>query len=123
VVEGPLVRIRKIDFKGNKSFSGWRLKEEIKSGYYIWIFRPGTFDPEQVVRTWRALRQFYEKNGFFDVRIGRKLIFSPDMTEMQINFEIEEGVRYKIESVAFKATRQCPSPICARTSSWSKASL
>lgn len=102
IVEGPNVRIRKINFVGAKSFSESRLKGAIESKSWIWIFRHGTFSPETVDDDVGALRRYYEQKGFFDARVGRKLIWSPDMTELQIDFVIEEGVRYTIEKVTFK---------------------
>ena len=38
--------IRKVDFIGNNSITTWKLKDQIKTNYYLFIFRPGTFDPE-----------------------------------------------------------------------------
>jgi outer membrane protein insertion porin family len=92
ITEGPLVRVRKVGFVGNNSFTSDRLKDQIRTAYWIWIFRPGTFDPETVD----------EDKGFFDVRVGRKLVFSPELDEMQVNFVIEEGPRYKIDRISFK---------------------
>ena len=48
-----------------------------------------------------ALREFYIDHGFFDVRVGRKLIFSPDQSELQVDFLIEEGPHYIVDHVSF----------------------
>ncbi len=101
VVEGPNVRIRKVKFVGNRSFTDDRLKDQIQSKSWIWIFRKGNYDPDTVDLDLSALRKFYEGKGFFDVRIGRKLIWSPDNTEMQINFVIDEGQRYYVARLIF----------------------
>jgi outer membrane protein insertion porin family len=101
VVEGPNVRIRKITFIGANSFSADKLKGQLTSKTWIFIIRPGTFDPGIVEDDVAALRRFYEGKGFFDVRVGRKLVWSPDLRELQINFVIDEGVRYKIDRVVF----------------------
>ena len=53
-----------------------------------------------------AVRKFYENKGFFDARVGRKLIWSPDMSELQINFVVDEGVRYNVDRVTFKGNAQ-----------------
>jgi len=102
VVEGPNVRIRKTTFVGNKSFTDDKLKDQIKTRWWIWIFRPGTFDPETIEQDVASVRRFYENKGFFDARVGRKLIFSPDQTEMQVDFVVDEGVRYQVERITFK---------------------
>lgn len=102
IVEGPNVRVRKVDFVGNRSFTNDRLKGQIRTRNWIWILRAGTFDNEQVEDDVAALRRFYEGRGFFDVRVGRKVINSPDNTEVQVTFIIDEGQRYTVEKVTFK---------------------
>jgi len=102
ITEGPQVKVRKVDFKGVKSFSKDKLKDQIKTASWIWIFRSGTFSPDDIEEDVAALRRFYQSKGFFDVRVGRKIIVSPDLSEVQVNFIIEEGVRYYVDSITFK---------------------
>ncbi|WP_428939092.1 outer membrane protein assembly factor BamA [Fontivita pretiosa] len=102
IVEGPNVRIRNINFVGARSFTESRLKSQIQSKTWIFIFRHGEYDPETVEDDVAALRRYYEQKGFFDARVGRKLIWSADMSELQIDFLIEEGVRYTVDRVTFK---------------------
>jgi outer membrane protein assembly complex protein YaeT len=101
VVEGPNVRIRKVKFVGNRSFTDDRLKDQIQSKSWIWIFRRGNYDPDLMDQDLSSLRKFYTGKGFFDVRVGRKLIWSPDNTELQVNFVIEEGQRYYVNQLIF----------------------
>lgn len=102
IVEGPNVRIRNIDFKGNDSFSEDRLKGQIRSASWVFLFRDGRYVPQQVEEDVAALRRFYESKGFFDARVGRKLVVSPDTRDLEIQFLIEEGPRYTIERVSFE---------------------
>lgn len=106
VVEGPNVRIRNIQFRGNDSFSDDRLKGQIRSSTWIFIFRSGRFLPQQVEEDVAALRRFYDSKGFFDARVGRKLVYSPDMRELEIQFLIDEGPRYTVERVTFEGNTQ-----------------
>ena len=102
VVEGPNVRVRRVNFVGNHSFTDGRLKDQIQTRHWIWIFRPGTYDPNQIDDDVASVRKYYQQKGFFDARVGRKIIFSPDMTEVQVDFVVEEGVRYTVDKVTFK---------------------
>jgi len=102
VVEGPNVRVRRVNFIGNHSITSDRLKGVAQTKHWIWIFRPGTLDPETVEDDVAAIQNYYKDRGFFDVRVGRRLVFSPDQTEMQVDFLIEEGPRYKVGKVLFK---------------------
>ncbi len=101
VVEGPNVKVRKIAFEGNKSFTDERLRDQIQTKYYIWIFRAGTLDPEVVDDDVAALKHYYRDKGFFDAHVGRKIIESPDQTEVKVVFVIDEGVRYTVNKVTF----------------------
>jgi outer membrane protein insertion porin family len=108
IVEGPQVRVRKVDFIGNNSFSAWKLKDQVKTGIYIFIFSPGLYDPQLVDEDVSSLTRFYRDLGFFDVRVGKKISRSPDMKEIQVTFVIDEGVRYVIDQVLFEGNLAVP---------------
>jgi outer membrane protein insertion porin family len=101
IVEGPQVRIRNINFLGAHFFSANQLGGQIKTATWFPIFRPGKYDEEQLDEDMGALRRYYNDHGFFDVRVGRKLIYSPDQTELQVDFVIDEGPRYVVDRVTF----------------------
>jgi outer membrane protein assembly factor BamA len=109
IVEGPQVKVRKVDFTGNKSFSDDRLRDEVHTKYWIWIFRPGTFDPDTVDDDVALLRHFYEGKGFFDCRVGRKITESPNQTEIKVTYLIEEGVRYTVDKIIFRGNKSISS--------------
>jgi outer membrane protein insertion porin family len=115
MVEGPNVRIRKVAFIGNNSFTADRLKDQINSKSWIFILRAGTLDPNIVDDDVAALRHYYQSKGFFDVRVGRKLIWSPDQTEVQIDFVIDEGLRYIVDQVVFKGNTTASAAELRRT--------
>lgn len=106
--EGPNTRIRNIDFIGNKSISEDRLKSKIQSRAWIWIARAGTLDEDQLEDDVAAIREYYRSLGFFDARVGRRVLFSPDQSEAQVEFLIDEGVRYVVEKVTFQGNTSIP---------------
>ena len=101
ITEAQPVTIRNIEFVGRHSFTYDKLKDQIKTTRWYWFLNPGTYDEQQVDADVGAVRQFYRNHGFFDVKVGRKVIVSPDQTEVQVNFLIDEGVRYKVDKVTF----------------------
>lgn len=105
IVEGPNVRIRKVSFPGNQSFEKDTLMDKIKSRSWIFVFRNGKLDFETLEDDVGALRRFYESKGFFDVRVGRRLRFSADLTECQVDFVIDEGLRYVVDQVEFQGPK------------------
>lgn len=102
IVEGPNVKIRNIRFVGAHSFTNSKLRDQIQTKSWIFVFRHGNYDPDLLDDDVASLRKFYENKGFFDCRVGRKLIWSPDLRELQIDFVVDEGVRYQVDRVTFK---------------------
>jgi outer membrane protein assembly complex protein YaeT len=101
ISEGPSVRIRNVDFIGNKSFTEDRLKSKIKTRSYFWILRAGTIDDDTLDDDVASVREYYRSKGFFDARVGRRLLYSPDQTSAQVEFLIDEGPRYVVDKVTF----------------------
>lgn len=102
ISEGPNVKIRNIDFIGNKSFPEGQLKKRINARTYIPIARPGTLNEEALDDDAASIRDYYRSKGFFDARVGRRMLFSADQSEVQVEFLIDEGPRYTIEKVTFQ---------------------
>jgi outer membrane protein insertion porin family len=102
ISEGPNVRIRNIDFIGNASFPEGQLKKKIQARTYIPIARPGTLNEESLDDDAASVRDFYRSKGFFDARVGRRILFSADQSEAQVEFLVDEGPRYVIEKVTFQ---------------------
>jgi outer membrane protein insertion porin family len=106
IVEGPHVEVRNIRFVGAHSFAEDELRKQVKSATWFPIFSAGKYDSDQVDQDMGALRKYYKDHGFFDIRVGRKLIVSPDQTELQIDFIIDEGVRYIVDHIAFAGNKK-----------------
>jgi outer membrane protein assembly factor BamA len=102
VTEGPSVRVRRVQILGNQSFTDDKLKDQIKTRHWLWIFRSGTYDENQIEEDVASLRKFYEDHGFFDVRVGRSTSWSADQSEVMVTFKINEGPHYKIDQVSFR---------------------
>jgi outer membrane protein assembly complex protein YaeT len=106
ITEGPQVSVVNIDFLGAPSFSERQLKRQIKTNIR-WpggmLGRSGTLDKTQLEADVASLQSFYRREkGYFDARIGRRLVWSPDLTEVQVEFLIDEGERYRIGEIRFE---------------------
>lgn len=102
VREGPRVRIRGIFFEGNTSFTAKELTSKIKSDTYAFIFRKGVLSTEQLDQDVAELRDFYQQDGYLDVRVGRRVQLSDDQTEATLTFVIDEGRRYTVLSIGLE---------------------
>lgn len=105
IVEGPNVRIRNVEFLGATSFDRGTLGKNVKTSSWIFVIRPGRYDPEQIDDDVANLARFYQQKGFFDVRVGRKVIWSPDLSEVEVDFVIDEGQRYSVDRVRFEGLK------------------
>ena len=105
IVEGPKVRVRDVNFIGNAQIGGFRLGQKIQTHPYFPIFYSGLYDPERIEDDVAAVRTFYLQKGFFDVRVGRKVRFGPDNSEVAVDYLIDEGPRYTVDSVVFEGNK------------------
>ena len=55
--------------------------------------------PKKVEQDVRHLEEYYHNFGFHDARVRRELIWTDDHKHLAILFHIDEGIRYRVESV------------------------
>src|SRR5271166_5792012 len=70
--EGPKTGVKVLQFIGNRYYSGYRLKEEIKTsetGLLAFLQTTDIYDPDRIEADRELLRRFYLKHGFIDVRV------------------------------------------------------
>lgn len=99
IVEGPRIKVRKILFEGNHSFVPSTLSSQVSTKTYIWVFRTGAYDPEQVRQDETSLRQFYVDQGFLEARVSHRLEFDDSGENLTIVFIIDEGTQYRIRNL------------------------
>jgi outer membrane protein insertion porin family len=101
--EGDKTGVQEIRFVGNKYYSSYRLKDVIKTVATNWLsFLQTTniYDPDRLEADRDALRRFYLKHGFADVRIVSAVgEYDPAKKGFVITFTIDEGGRYHVASL------------------------
>lgn len=100
--EGKRVRVQEIAFVGDETFPTDELMKQIKTRTAIWIFRAGTFDPDQVEQDTIALRNYYRDQGFLDAQVTHEASLDEDGRDLRLTFRIDPGTRYRIESVEIR---------------------
>jgi len=97
--EGPLTKVARISFVGNKRFSDRTLRGEIftrESRWYRFFSAADKYDPDQLAFDQDTLRRFYLNKGYADFRVLSAVAeLSGDKDAFYITFTIEEGERYK----------------------------
>jgi outer membrane protein insertion porin family len=104
IVEGPRVRIREIEFTGNRAFPAKQLAAQIKTKPWIFLFRKGNLDEEGLVDDVAALDAYYKDRGYVDVRVDRRVELSADQKEAKVVFVITEGRLYRLRTVRIEGT-------------------
>src|SRR5262245_47955538 len=96
--EGGKTTVKDIEFVGNRAYSGWRLRDVIKTGQsniLSFLKNNDLYDPDRIEADRELLRRWYLKNGYADVRIVSAVAeFDPRRNGFVLTFTIEEGDRY-----------------------------
>src|SRR5206468_7292150 len=107
ITEGDKTGIKTIEFVGNRAYSGYRLKEVIKTsetGLLAFLQTGNTYDPDRIEADRELLRRFYLKHGYIDVRIvAARGEYDPVRRGFIIVFQIEEGEQHRVGSVTVQS--------------------
>ena len=99
ISEGPKVHVSSVKFDGNKEFYDGILKTKTRTKTRIlWLFG-GKYDPASYKDDIEGVKQYYHSLGYFDVDIKHRLKFSEDKSKVEILYDIDEGIRYKIRAI------------------------
>ena len=101
IIEGKISKIRTINFNGNNSFNKNQLLNQIKSrerNYLNFIFNSNfkiNIINEDIVR----LLNYYQNNGFRNVKIKTKFEFYSSNNYFDVFFNIDEGVKFLLDEI------------------------
>jgi outer membrane protein insertion porin family len=107
--EGPVERLNKIMFVGNKAFSTDLLKARIKSrdargGITPYMFNLASDNKIEADRD--GLMSYYRSLGYFDARVDFRKDYNVRGDFIDLTFIVSEGERYKIKSVSIAGTKR-----------------
>ena len=105
ISEKNKIKINKIFFKGNKSFSDfrlrWQLKETKQQPFYM--FWRSTFNNSSFEEDKELLSTFYRNKGYRDFEILEDSItYSKNLKKMNITLTISEGEKYKYRNFSWE---------------------
>src|SRR4051812_37399577 len=113
--EGPKVRIREIEFVGNKAMSDGTLRKQMKSNKQQYAFSfitgRGTFQEAKFEEDAEKISEFYRNEGYIAARVGapelKYIEDSPDgkMRFVQLRIQVQEGGRYKVGNFGFDGNK------------------
>lgn len=104
IVEGPVVRVRGVEFRGNRAASTGRLKTQIVVSPPL---IPGVvtafsqkFTPPMMEADKQKLTDYYHRLGYLEARVREEVIpAAQDLSQVTVVYHIEEGRAYDIGEV------------------------
>lgn len=103
IEEGPKSIIKRVRFKGNKKFTGKKLRSLLFTRE-DWLLGPldqsGKYHPLAVEQDKLTLENFYQSHGYLHARAPEAdVVFNEDKTEITVTFNIHEGDFYTISNI------------------------
>ncbi len=104
IKEGSKVYIKDIKFTGNQVYKNKKLNKIIQTsekGWLSWLTDSGVLNNDLIEQDAARISAFYHNNGYIEAKVGK-----PEITQkgdwFYVNFEIQEGQRYKVGTVDLK---------------------
>ncbi|HSP92666.1 MAG TPA: outer membrane protein assembly factor BamA [Vicinamibacterales bacterium] len=109
--EGPKVKVRNIDFIGNKAASDGKLERQMKSNksekMWSWITGGGTYQAGKFEEDADAILEHYRNEGYVMARVGQpELRYVDDSADrktryVELRVPVTEGERYRVGDFTF----------------------
>ena len=110
IAEGPKTYVAGYKFEGNSFFSASVLATNLKTSFRIVPYIGGTYNPTDLEDDVAALRDYYNKLGFFDVKIAAQPEFTADKAKVTMRYTITEGLRYKVGKILVQGNQILSEP-------------
>jgi len=119
IEEGAKVKIRKVDFVGNKEIKSRSLRRRMDTAKWQWwsfMTGSGKYDDKKFEEDLDKLRDFYRDKGFLDIDIdASKITFSyPTPKTMTISIPVSEGKQYRIGEITVSGNKLFPADVLVR---------
>jgi outer membrane protein insertion porin family len=99
IVEGKKVRIKAIDFVGNRSVESSKLRKAMDLEVKSW-WKGGKFKQETLDTDFEKIVKYYKSKGFRDATVvGHDLRYSDNKRDLFISITVEEGQLYRLGDV------------------------
>lgn len=100
VREGPRIRLRQIEFEGNRVYPGGRLRKQIRARTWFPVFGSGNvLDREALKLDAARLRDYYQQRGYLEAEVDRRISVSDDQKDGRVTFLITEGPQWTVGDI------------------------
>ena len=106
IFEGPKYKINSVDFKGNVFASDGQLWNKISSRKPILGLVGGKYHRDMLEEDARKLRDYYQAQGFFEVKVTPVTRPGSSLGDINLTFVISEGTRYTVRNLIFEGNQK-----------------
>lgn len=99
IAEGPVVKVKDIDFVGQTFVSAGRLRTQINSSKAFLGMLGGDYNPLMADMDVAKLEEYYRSFGYHDVRVSRELVWDGTGRYVTLVYHVAEGQRYRVTKV------------------------
>lgn len=104
IVEGPVVKVKAIEFVGNDGASSGRLKTQLVTKKSF-LSIGGKFNPTSLELDRKALLDYYGALGYLGATVTPEVKRSNDMAHVTIVYHIVEGIQYHVAGVQIEGNK------------------
>ncbi|WP_165068332.1 BamA/OMP85 family outer membrane protein [Paludisphaera rhizosphaerae] len=106
IFEGDKFHLASIDFKGNVFATDAQLRTKITSRKPILVGLGGRYSRELLDDDVRKLVEYYQSQGFFEVRVTPVTQPGDGLGDVNLTFVVSEGIRYHVRNLIFEGNKQ-----------------
>ncbi|MFT6765686.1 MAG: outer membrane protein insertion porin family [Alteromonas naphthalenivorans] len=103
IKEGPVAKIKRVRFTGNKKFTGKKLRSLLftREDWVLGLMdKGGTYNPLAIEQDRYTLENFYQSHGYMNAKVSNATVqFDKKKRDIDITFHIDEGDSYTVKSV------------------------
>ncbi|HHZ83225.1 MAG TPA: outer membrane protein assembly factor BamA [Nitrospirales bacterium] len=111
IKEGPLARVKHVDFVGNQKISSDDLREAVATQKYkfftSWLSGSGTYKKDEMSNDIERIKDMYANKGFLNAKVGMPdVVLSDDKEWFHITFPVSEGEEYQVGELEFTGNEE-----------------
>ena len=111
IKEGPLARIKRVDFVGNHSIPADDLRGGIATQKYSfftsWLSGTGTYKKDEIPNDIERIKDIYANKGYLNAKVGMPdVVLSDDKEWFHVTFPISEGEVYQVGELEFTGNEE-----------------
>lgn len=108
VVEGPKVKVRGVEFRGNRHAATGRLKTQLATKTEFLGFMGGRYNPQSIDADLKKLTDYYHGLGHLAVKLTPEVVPAADAARVTVVYHIEEGPVYQVGAVDVEGNKTLP---------------